>query len=186
MVPIHALWLPIVVSAAIVFVLSWIMHMLLPLHRADYKKVASEDALMDAMRSLNVAPGDYMVPSPPGPAAMKDPAFKAKLEKGPVVMMTVMKYAAGNMGISLAQWFAYLLLVGVFAAYVSGRALGHDAEYLRIFRFAGCTSFIAYTIALWQDAIWYQRSWGTVFRYTFDGFVYSLMTAGTFGWLWPR
>ncbi len=186
MVPIHALWLPIVVSAVIVFLLSWIMHMLLPLHRADFKRPKSEDAVMDALRPFDLAPGDYMLPCPGGPADMKNPEFKARLEKGPVVIMTVVKHTPGGMGTSLMQWFGYLLLVGVFAAYVSGRALGHDAEYLRVFRFAGCTSFIAYSIAMWQDAIWYHRSWATVLRYTFDGFIYSLMTAGTFGWLWPR
>jgi len=37
MIPLTALWLPILLSAVIVFVASFIMHMLLPYHRSDYK-----------------------------------------------------------------------------------------------------------------------------------------------------
>ena len=39
MTPLSALWLPIVLSAVIVFVASSIMHMVLPYHRSDYHKL---------------------------------------------------------------------------------------------------------------------------------------------------
>jgi hypothetical protein len=35
-------------------------------------------------------------------------------------------------------------------------------------------------------SIWYKRAWGTSIRTTIDGLVYGLLTAGVFGWLWPR
>ena len=38
MMPLSALWLPIVLSAVIVFVASSIMHTLLPYHRGDYQQ----------------------------------------------------------------------------------------------------------------------------------------------------
>ncbi len=40
MVPLSALWLPILLSAVIVFVASSILHMLLPYHRSDYNQIA--------------------------------------------------------------------------------------------------------------------------------------------------
>jgi hypothetical protein len=43
MVSIPSLWLPILVSAIIVFLASWILHMFLPYHRSDFQKVPSED-----------------------------------------------------------------------------------------------------------------------------------------------
>src|SRR6266851_8791731 len=43
MVSLSALWLPIVLSAVIVFVASSIMYMLLPYHRSDYRKLPEED-----------------------------------------------------------------------------------------------------------------------------------------------
>jgi len=81
-----------------------------------------------------------------------------------------------------ARW---RMVVGVFAAYVAGRALPPGSDYLRVFRFVGVTAFVGYTLALWQMAIWYRRSVLTTFKATVDGLIYALLTAGTFGWLWP-
>jgi len=91
-----------------------------------------------------------------------------------------------RMGKSLVLWFLYSVVVSVFAAYVAGRALGPGAQYLQVFRFAGCTAFTAYSLALVQPSIWYGRNWGTTVKSMFDGLVYACLTAGTFGWLWPR
>lgn len=186
MVTISSLWLPIILSSVLVFFASWLIHMLLPYHRTDFGKVPSEDEVQGALGRFNIPPGDYMIPCAGGHEGMKDPAFKAKMKKGPVVVMTVFSPAAQNLGASLAQWFVYLLFVGVLAAYISTRALSSGAPYLHVFRFAGCTAFIAYSIGQWQDSIWYKRKWSTTIKNTFDGLVYGLLTAGVFGWLWPR
>ena len=186
MVSIPSLWLPILLSAVLVFVVSSIIHMALPYHRNDYRKVPSEDEVMESLRKFNIPPGDYMMPRPSGAAGMREPAFLEKMSKGPVVIMTVVKSGPPNMTANLVQWFIYSLVVGVLAAYVAGRTVGSGATYLAVFRIAGCTAFIAYAVALWQNSIWYKRSWGTTIRNTFDGLVYGLVTAGAFGWLWPR
>ena len=34
--------------------------------------------------------------------------------------------------------------------------------------------------------IWYRRSLLTTIKSSVDGLIYALLTAGTFGWLWPR
>jgi hypothetical protein len=185
MVPIVSLWLPILLSAVFVFVASSLIHMMLGYHKADYGRASAEDQLMDAVRTLNVAPGDYLVPCPGGAQGMKDPAFLEKRKRGPNLVMTVFAPSALNMGASLLQWFVYLLVVGVFAAYVAGRALPAGTPYLRVFRFAGVTAFAAHALGLWQDTIWYKRKWTTSLRYTIDGLIYALLTGGTFGWLWP-
>ena len=77
-------------------------------------------------------------------------------------------------------------MVGFFAAYVAGHALPAGAYYLRVFQIVGVTTFVGYALALWQQSIWYGRSWGTTLRTSIDGLVYALLTAGVFGWLWPR
>jgi len=101
-------------------------------------------------------------------------------------VMTVLPNGPMGMGKNLTQWFLYSVVVGVFGAYVAGRALPPGAAYLSVFRFVGVTAFLAYAAALWQMSIWYRRAWITTIKATVDGLIYGLLTAGTFGWLWPH
>ncbi len=186
MVPLTSLWIPILLSAAIVFVASSILHMVLPLHRGDLRSIPNEDQARQAIRALNIPPGDYAMPHAGSPEAMKDPAFLAKMREGPVLFMTVVPPGRLSFGPRLAQWFVYSIVVSVFAAYIAGRALGPGVGYPQVFRFAGTSAFLCYAMALPQHSIWYHRSWGTTVRSMIDGLLYGLLTGGTFGWLWPR
>jgi len=183
MVPILSLLAPILVAAVLVFLASFILHMVLPYHRSDFRRVESEDALMESLRKLGVGPGNYMMPHAASPSAMKDPAFLEKKKRGPVAVLTVMRDP--SMGVSLAQWFVYCVMVSVFAAYIAGRALGPGAEYLEVFRFSGAAAFGAYGLALWQNSIWYKIAWSTTLKSNIDSLIYGLLTGGAFGWLWP-
>ncbi|MGZ6123749.1 MAG: hypothetical protein ACXWLR_02255 [Myxococcales bacterium] len=186
MTALHLLWLPILLSAVAVFVVSSAIHMASPWHKSDYPKMADEARVMDALRPIGIAPGDYMVPRPASRDDMRSPEFAEKLKKGPVMVLTVLPNGPGSMGRSLVLWFGYAVVVGVFAAYVAARALPPGAQYLRVFRFAGVTAFMGYAVALWQMSIWYRRAWSTTIKATIDGLIYALLTAGIFGWLWPR
>lgn len=186
MVPIASLWVPILLSAVAVFIASSIIHMFLPYHRSDYGKLTAEDDFLASLRGSDVASGDYLFPCPSSRNAMKDPAFQEKMKKGPVGVMTIRKTGPPSMGRNFALWFLYCVVVGVFAAYVAGRALPAGAPYRAVFRFAGVTAFAGYALALWQSSIWFWRSWMTTLKLNFDGLIYALLTAGIFGWLWPR
>ena len=186
MTGLYALWLPILLSSVFVFVASSIIHMLSPWHKSDYPKMPNEDKVMEALRPFAIPPGDYMVPRPATRQDLNTQEFRDKLDKGPVMVVTVLPNGPFSMGRNLALWFVYLLVVGVFSAYVAGRALPPGAAYLHVFRFAGTVAFVGYSLALWQMSIWYRRAWGTTIKATVDGLIYALLMAGTFGWLWPH
>ena len=186
MTELSALWIPVLLSSVIVFIASSAIHMFTHWHKSDYPKVPNEEKVMDALRPLAVPPGDYMVPLASSMQEMRSPEFTEKLKKGPVLMMTVWPNGSGAMGKSLILWFLYSVVVGLFAGYVTGCALPHGAEYMDVFRFVGTTAFMGYSLALWQTSIWYRRSWLTTFKANIDGLIYALLTAGTFGWLWPQ
>ena len=185
-VPIMSLWLPILLSAVFVFIASSIIHMVFTYHYKDFNKAPDEDKLMDSLRGHAIPPGEYMMPYAGSPKAMKSPEFEEKRKKGPGAMLTIWDSANPSMGPMLAQWFVYCVVVGIFAAYVAGRALGPGAHYLAVFRFAGCTAFACYNLAFWQDVIWYKRSVKRTITGAIDGLLYAMLTAGTFGWLWPE
>ena len=185
MISLTSLWLPILLSAIFVFIVSSVIHMLLTYHRSDFNKIPQEDGVMDELRKFNIPPGDYVIPRADSPQDMKSDEYNAKLEKGPVAIITVIPNGQQSMGKSLVQWFIYSLVVGIFAAYISSRALEAGTHYLTVFRFAGTTAFLGYAMALAQNSIWYHRSWSATLKSMFDGLLYALVTAGTFGWLWP-
>ena len=181
----HALWLPILLSAVFVFIMSSIIHMLSPWHKDDYPTIPHEDAVRAGLGPLAIPPGDYMVPRPPTRADMNSPEFLAKLKEGPVLIVTVLRNEMMNMGRNLGMWFVYLLVVGTFAAFITGRALPPGAPADRVRLFAGISAFLSYALGLWQMYIWYHRSVTNTIKATVDAVIYGAITAFTFAWLWP-
>jgi hypothetical protein len=186
MVPVASLWLPIIVSAVIVFLASWIVHMFLPHHRSDFAKLPQEDAVLDALRSWNIPSGQYLAPYANSPAQMKQPEYIEKRKRGPSLFLTLTTGSDPGMGKYLLQWFVYLLVISLFAAYAAGLALGAGAPYLAVFRCVSVSALMAYALGHAHQSIWYRQAWSTTGRYFLDGSIYALLTAGVFGWLWPR
>lgn len=185
MTALSALWLPIILSAVIVFVTSSIIHMFSPWHKDDYPGVPNEDAVAGALRPFAIPPGDYMMPRPGRREEMKSPAFQAKVNSGPNLMVTVIANGPRAMSTYFIGWFAYCVVVGLFAAYVAASAVPPGSGE-GVSKFVGVTSFVGYVLALWQMSIWFHRKWSTTFKATFDGLIYAALTALVFVWLWPR
>jgi hypothetical protein len=182
---ITALWLPILLSSVATFIISSIIHMVLEYHKNDFKGLSSEKQIMDDLRKHKIPQGDYMFPKANSMKDMKSPEFQEKFKQGPVGFMTVLKSGTPSMTKELILWFIYSIIVGIFAAYVTGRALEPGEHYLVVFRFAGVTAFLGYSLALLQNSIWYKRNWSATLKSMFDGLIYALFTGGIFGWLWP-
>jgi hypothetical protein len=183
MISLADLWLPILFSAVLVFIASSVLHMLLPWHDKDFKKLAAEDAVMDALRPFSLEAGEYVAPRPESMAHMSSPEFKAKMARGPRVVLTVLRDS--SIASNLVRWFVYGIVVAVFAAYVAALTLPAGAPYMTVFRVTSTVTFAAYVLALWHDWIWYSSGLGSTVRSTIDGLVYALLTGGAFGWLWP-
>lgn len=186
MTALSSLWLPILLSAILAFVASFLMHMVLKWHHSDYPKMPNEDRVRDALRPLAIPPGDYMIPRPASMQDMKTPEFQQKMSEGPVAVVTVMPNGQMSMGKNLSQWFIYCLVTSFLAGYIASRTIGPGAPYMFVFQIVAVTAFIGYSLALWQISIWYGRSWATTVKSTVDGAIYALVTAGAFGWLWPH
>lgn len=187
MVALSALWLPILVSAVAVFVVSSIIHMTPLWHKTDYPRFPNEDRVLDALRPIGIPPGDYMMPRPTSTAEMRSPEFKEKLKRGPAVVLTVMAPWSGSMAKPLSLWFVYCLVVSVLAAFIAGSALHPGTPtFSAVLHYAASTAFIGYAVALWQMSIWYQRAWRMTLKATLDGVIYALITGAVFGWMWPH
>ena len=179
------LWLPILLSAVFVFAASSVIHMCLPLHRKDYVKLPNEDAVLDALRSNGVGAGEYMFPCAASMKEMRTPEMAAKRERGPVGTLVVVSGGC-SVGKSLLQWFLFTVVVAALVAYTATLGLRQGADYAAVFRLTCTVALIGHGFTNVTSSIWKGVRWATTLRFLFDGIVYALVTAGTFGWLWPR
>jgi hypothetical protein len=183
MVPLFTLWLPILVSAVIVFIAANILWMVLPFwHHRDYGHLATSDAVVAALK--NAAPGQYMIPSMNW-GKMTD-AQKEEVQNGPGGILIMRNPMQFSMGGSLVTFFLYNVVVITFVAYVATLALGPGAKYPQVFRVAGTAGMLGYAFHTVSDSIWYGRTWSSTVKFIIDGVIYGLLIGGTFGWLWPR
>ncbi len=185
MTELFSLWLPILVSALAVFFVCSIIYMALPWHRNDYPKLPDEARVMDALRPLAIPPGDYSVPRFSNWEELMSPEYMDTLNRGPVLILTVLPNGPAAMARNLSLSFVYNIVVAISAAYVAGSALPPGAPSLSVWEFVGITAFIGYALALWQMSIWFQRAWKTTLKTTLDGLIYAAVTAAIFAWLWP-
>ena len=179
------LWLPILLSAVIVLIGSAVVWMVLKYEGAEWKAIPGEDQFRDAVRKLNLAaPGQYLFPHMMG--SSDQAATMQKMEQGPNGALLLAKPRKFSMTGQLVQSFVYYLVVSVFVAYVASHALARGTEYLRVFQIAGAAAFMAYGLGHFPDAIWFGRTWPSAFKTALSALIYGCLTAGTFGWLWPR
>jgi hypothetical protein len=45
---------------------------------------------------------------------------------------------------------------------------------------------MAYGVANIANSIWKAQPWSNTIKEVIDGLIYAMLTAGTFGWLWPK
>lgn len=176
-----ALWLPVLVSAVVVFFASAAVWMVLKWHDSDFHRTGDEEAVRAALKDS--VPGMYTVPYAMTPEERSDPALMQKFEEGPAAFITIVPSGAPTMGGKLVASFIFNVFVGVLCAYMVSRTLAAGASYLEVFRIAGTTAWIAYGVAYLQDGIWFGKPWPSVAKNLLDALIYGLLTGGVFGWL---
>ena len=185
MITLGMLWLPILVATAAAFIAGAVLWMVLPHHQGDFQRLPGEADVMDALRRSGAAPGQYMVPYLT-PQQRNDATAMAAIAAGPAGIVVLRRPGPPGMGKQLAQQFVYHLVVSFVVAYLATRSLSGGAEYLSVFRIVGTAAMLAYVAGVVPSAIWFGRPWRVVLHDAIDGVVWGLLTAGVFGWLWPR
>lgn len=181
-----ALIVPALLSAALVFIASSIIHMVIQWHAPDYRKFSNEDEVRAAIRKTNPVPGQYTLPHCLGGKDMADPAMVHKFEEGPIAAVYLRPNGPVKLGPFLGAWIVYSIVVSLVVGYVGWSALPRGTEYLKVFQVIGATAWLAYAWGEPIDSIWKGKPWVSTFRYMVDGLVYACLTAGAFAWLWPR
>lgn len=185
MVSLSSLLLPILLSAAAVLFASFLMWMVLPHHRSDFKGLPDEDFIVDAMREKGLAAGQYVFPYCADPQQLKDPEYVKRYERGPAGMMIVRPTGPVGMGRSLVLSFGFNLIVSSVTAYVATIGLDAQSAGVDVFRTTATVAFMSYSSAIAWSAIWWGRTWSSVGKEMLDGLVYGLATGALFLQFWP-
>ncbi len=183
-VTLSSLWLPILLAAVAVFVVSSVVHMALPIHKSDMKGMPQEDSVLDALRKAGLGAGEYFFPWSGSMAAMNSPEYKDKLARGPVGGMVIRAPGGFSMGRSLLQWMLFCLFVSAMVAYLMSISL--PAASPKALQFASAAAFVAYAPSNVHNSVWKGVCWSTAWKFAFDGLLYSLATGFVFAWLWPQ
>lgn len=185
MVHLSSLWLPILLSAVVVFIASFILHMVLPYHRSDYRPLPDEEKILPVLRSANLTRGLYNFPFCTH-KDMNTSAVQEKFKQGPVGFVTIFPTGPINMPKFLILWLIYCGLISVFVAYLAGHTVIAAAPFRHVLRAAGTAAFMAYGLGTLSNGIWKGQPWSMTFKEVFDGIIYAVLTAGTFAYLWPK
>jgi hypothetical protein len=180
------LWIPILVSAVLVFVASSVIHMVLKWHNSDYHPLPNEDDVRAVIRAGHPSPGLYLMPYCADMKDMATPDFKKKFTDGPVGYLALRPNGPPRMGPSLAQWFVLTLFISAFAAYLASKTLSAEASFGQVVRVTGLLSFLAYGAGSVQAGIWFGKTWPSVAKELLDALIYAAITGAVFCWLWPR
>jgi hypothetical protein len=182
-VSLASLWLPILLTTVAVLVASLVLCIATPLHKNDWRKLRGEDAFLDFVRGQDVAPGQYMCPAF-SQDEMKDPAKKARFDRGPWCMLRVL--AAPNMGRMLGLWSLHLLIVALFVGYVAHLALGATEPAMHVFRLTSAMALIVHAGGALPTAVWEGKPTSVALKSILDGVVYALITGAIFAWRWSH
>jgi hypothetical protein len=177
-----ALWMPILLSAILVFAASSLIHMVLKWHKSEYRQVPGEEAVRASLRGA--APGQYMIPYCAEMSDFKKPEVQQKFIDGPIAFLTMRPNGLPKMGPALGQWFLLCVLVSAVCAYLAGKVLPADAQWGQVTRVVGLVSFVAYGFGSLQYGIWMGKPWKSVAMDLLDAFIYAVLTAAAFCWLW--
>jgi hypothetical protein len=180
------LWMPIVLAAVLVFVMSALIHMVFKWHNSDYHGFANEEEMRAAIRKSNPAPGGYMVPFCMDKKDMAKPEVIQKFTEGPIAMINIMKSGPPSMGKPLGLWFVLVLLIALASGYLASRTVPVGAGFLAVARVVSITTFLAYAGGSVANLIWMGKSQSATMKEILDAFLYGLVTAAAFGWLWPK
>lgn len=184
--PFGSLWLPVLVSAAAVWMASAIVWMALPHHKSDFSKLPSEEGVSEALKKLALTPGQYLLPFMGDMSKMKDPAFIKRMEEGPIAMITSRPNGVPGMAKNLVLYFGYCVLVSFTTAYVARHTLNFGAEKMHAFQLTGTVAICSYALATIPESIWMWRPWPATLKHVADAIAYGLITGAIFAWLWPH
>lgn len=179
-----SLWLPIVLASVAVFVVSFLLWAVLPIHEKDFSPMRDDKALCDGVRGANLPPGHYMFPYAANAAERKSKEFEARYKAGPSGVITIFRPV--NMGVNMLLTFATFVAVSFLIGYLLSITLQRGNDFWRVFQVATTVGILAYSFSQIPNQIWFQATRSAKISCFLGGVLYGVTTGLVFALLWPR
>lgn len=177
------LWLPILLSAAAVWVASAVVWMALPHHKGDWKAMPDEGKFFSALESLNLPPGNYGFPDCKSKEKRNSPEVKARWEAGQVGLLSV--WGKVSMARNMVVTFIVYLAISLFVAYIAQLAVKPGAGFKEVFQVAGAAGVLGYAFGHIPGSVWFGAYPRAILMCVIDGIAYGLITGAIFAAMWP-
>lgn len=177
------LWLPIVLGALAMFLLSFVFWMLMKHHYGDFRALPQEDGLVEA---LDGAPaGQFRFPWCGTPEEMADPAFQERYNNGPKGFVVVLPRGPFAMGAGLGKTLLFCLVVTAAVGYVATIGLTRESAGMDVLRLTSTVTWLTACGAHGWSVIWMGRDRGQTLRDVLDSLGYGLAVGALFMQFWP-
>ncbi len=180
-----SLWLPIVLSAAAVWIISAVVWMALPHHKNDFIGLPDEDRFIEFLRGSAIAPGNYVFPDFRGREAMKSEKAGRCLAEGPIGHLSLWKPPL-TMGGKMLGTFVVYLIVSALIGYLASITVPEVAPFSKVFQIVTTAGVLAYSFAMIPNSIWFGSYTRTIIAHVVDGLAYGAVTGLIFASLWPH
>lgn len=178
------LWLPIIISAGVIWVASAVIWMAMPHHKNDFDTLSNEAEFINTIKGLNLKPGNYGFPNFCDKSKMNDPEMKKKFEEGPLGIINVWPPQKG-MGMNMLLSFLVYLVVSLLIGYLGWEALGPNKSFGKVFQILGTAGVLSYSFAFIPNGIWFNQKRQALMMNILDGIILGLLTGLVFASLWP-
>lgn len=179
------LWMPILLGTLLAWIASAAIHLALKYHNSDYKQLANEDEVAEAIRRGSPSPGLHSMPFCKDMSQMGEPEMQAKFTSGPVAFVTIFPTGMPKMGKLIGQQILYFLFGCVLIGACAAQVFPPGAAPMAVFQLIAPVAFLAFGWGVVPFAIWYGHAWSTTAKYLLDALIYGLVVGGCFAWLWP-
>ncbi len=178
------LWLPIVLSAAAVWVASAVVWMAMPHHKKDWTALPDEAAFYRAFEALKLPPGNYGFPDCKDKAKRNDPEVKRRWEAGEMGLVSV--WGKMSMGRNMIVTFLIYVVVSFLVAYLGAAVVKPGTDFASAFKVLGTAGVLAYAFGAAPHSVWMGAYPRAILMCIIDGIVYGLITGAIFAAMWPK
>ena len=189
-----SLWLPILLSAFAVWIVSLVAGMALPHHKRDWialpDSAGGEDGFMEYLRTSRLKPGNYLFPDFRSRDALNSDKVQKALNGGPVGHLSLWPTPLTMGGKLVATFFVYLV-VSTLIAYLTRVALpaspgAPPPTFAKVFQLAATAGVLAHSFAFIPSNIWWGAYPRTIVANVADGVLLGAITGAIFAWFWPH